>query len=134
MRQRISKLIGPDAQKVAVHTFHGLGSEIINRYPEYFYQGADMQPSDEVMQTEIIEKILQKLPHDNPLTKGIGSEFSQLNSIRSALDSIKKAGLNPGELRQIIVRIKCPVRWDWADDLPAAKYEIKCWLYRIIAR
>jgi DNA helicase-2/ATP-dependent DNA helicase PcrA len=99
MRQRISKLIGSDAQKVTVHTFHGLGSEVINRYPEYFYHGADMQPSDEVVQTEIIENILQKLPHDNPLTKGIGSEFSQLGSIRSALDSIKKAGLSPGELR-----------------------------------
>ncbi|MBP7018238.1 ATP-dependent helicase [Candidatus Saccharibacteria bacterium] len=105
MRQRISKLIGSDAQKVTVHTFHGLGSEVINRYPEYFYHGADMQPSDEVVQTEIIENILQKLPHDNPLTKGIGSEFSQLNSIRSALDSIKKAGLSPGELREIIKQI-----------------------------
>jgi len=102
MRERISKFIGNDAQRVAVHTFHSLGSEIINQFPEYFYSGADMQPADEVVQSEIIEQILQKLPHDNPLTKALGSEYSQIVPVRNALDATKKAGLNPDELRPIL--------------------------------
>lgn len=102
MRDRISAFIGNDAQRVAVHTFHSLGSEIINQFPEYFYSGADMQPADEVVQSEIIEQILQKLPHDNPLTKALGSEYSQIVPVRNALDATKKAGLNPAELRPIL--------------------------------
>ena len=66
---------------------------------------------------------MQKLPHDNPLTKGIGSEFSQLNSIRSALDSIKKAGLSPGELREIIKQIS--IQLDEIEPAVCAKLNTK---------
>src|SRR5687768_1759573 len=40
MRQRLIQLMGPEGNKVAVHTFHSFGSEIINRYTEFFYNGA----------------------------------------------------------------------------------------------
>ena len=33
MRKRLAGLIGMDAYKVAIHTFHGLGTEIINKNP-----------------------------------------------------------------------------------------------------
>src|SRR3989344_6731546 len=37
MRRRLAGLIGSAAYRVAIHTFHSLGTEIINRYPEHFY-------------------------------------------------------------------------------------------------
>src|ERR1035437_10388980 len=40
MRERLTEIMGKDAYKVAIHTFHSFGSEIINQYGEYFYQGA----------------------------------------------------------------------------------------------
>src|SRR5690242_10102383 len=48
MRERLAGLIGPEAYKVAIHTFHSFGSEIINHNAEYFYQGAHFRPADEL--------------------------------------------------------------------------------------
>src|SRR3546814_19420284 len=48
LRERLREIIGPDAYKVAIHTFHSFGSEVIGHYPQYFYQGADFRPADEL--------------------------------------------------------------------------------------
>ena len=45
MRARLASIIGPSAYKVAIQTFHGFGTEIINQYREYFYRGAEFQPA-----------------------------------------------------------------------------------------
>ena len=36
MKQRLLKLIGPTAYKVAIYTFHGFCNDIIRSHPEYF--------------------------------------------------------------------------------------------------
>ena len=46
MRQRLTEIIGKDAYKVAIHTFHSFGSEIINQYGQFFYGGAYFSPAD----------------------------------------------------------------------------------------
>src|SRR5690349_4954655 len=48
MRRRLTEIIGKDAYKVSIHTFHSFGSEIINRYGEYFYHGADFRPASDL--------------------------------------------------------------------------------------
>jgi DNA helicase-2/ATP-dependent DNA helicase PcrA len=40
MRKRLANLIGTEAYRVAVHTFHNFCVEIIQKHPEYFYGGA----------------------------------------------------------------------------------------------
>src|ERR1044071_7653181 len=36
MRQRLTQIIGTSAYKVAIHTFHSFGSEIINQNGQFF--------------------------------------------------------------------------------------------------
>jgi len=67
MTERLANIIGADAYKVAVHTFHGFGSEIISRHGEHFFAGANFRPADDITTAEIISEILANLPHDNPL-------------------------------------------------------------------
>ena len=52
MVERLSTIIGADAYKVEINTFHGFGSNIISRYGEYFYHGANYQPADELTQVK----------------------------------------------------------------------------------
>src|SRR6266496_3595942 len=40
MRERLSQIIGKDAFKVAIHTFHSFGAEVINQNGDFFYHGA----------------------------------------------------------------------------------------------
>jgi DNA helicase-2/ATP-dependent DNA helicase PcrA len=43
MRERLVQIIGKEAYKVAIHTFHSFGSEIINQNGQYFYNGANFK-------------------------------------------------------------------------------------------
>ena len=66
MRQRLQQIIGEDAYKVAIHTFHSFGSEIINTNRQYFFRGADRQPTDELTQQQILQEIFEAMSWDNP--------------------------------------------------------------------
>src|SRR3989344_5582959 len=102
MRQRLVGLLGRDAYRVAIHTFHTFGVEIINRYPEYFYNGAIFLPADDVTQIEILENIFQELEYDNPLRSEHQNQFVYLNPVKKAIEYLKKAGLTPKEFTKIL--------------------------------
>src|SRR5688572_12496501 len=67
MRKRLIALMGAEGNNIAVHTFHSFGAEIINRNREYFYNGAQFSPADQLTSFEILEDIFESLPHDSPL-------------------------------------------------------------------
>lgn len=103
MRKRLAGLIGMDAYKVAIHTFHGLGTEIINKNPEYFYHGGRYNPADQLTQYSIMEKILEDLKH----TYSIGSYhphqgFTYIKDILSRIAELKKGGLSPKNFEEIL--------------------------------
>ncbi len=102
MRKRLVGLIGGVAYRVAIHTFHSFGVEIINRYPERFYNGAALVPADNATQTEILEGILNGLEHGNPLRAQHNDKFVYLYKILRAIEHIKKAGLTPDDFRKIL--------------------------------
>lgn len=102
MRQRLAGLIGPMAYRVAIHTFHSFSTEIINRYPEYFYSGATFQPADELTQLEILTGIFEQLPYSNPLSSKHEQEFTYLRDTQRAIGDLKKAGITPDQFAEII--------------------------------
>lgn len=69
MRQRLAQIIGPLANKVAVHTFHSLGNEMINQNPEVFFFSTDYRPIDELATISILDEIFTKLAPTDPLNK-----------------------------------------------------------------
>lgn len=102
MQQRLADIIGRDAYNVSIHTFHAFGSEIISRHREYFYNGAQFQPADELNQRRIITDILTALPHDNPLRTTMNGEFTTIGAIQSAISDIKRSGLTESELLAVL--------------------------------
>lgn len=102
MRKRLTDIIGADAYKVAIYTFHGFGTEIINQNSEYFYRGARFQPADELKQYEIMRQIFNELDYTNPLAGMNGDEYTHLRDTMQAISELKRSGLTSDELRQII--------------------------------
>jgi len=102
MRQRLVSLMGQDAYKVAIHTFHSFGTEVINHNPEFFYQGAHFRPADELSSYEVLEPIFAELPHKNPLSSTMNGEFTALRDSQWAIANLKKAGLTPDELLKLL--------------------------------
>jgi len=103
MRRRLSELIGRDAYRIAIHTFHSFGVEIIGSYPEFFHRGTRFYPLDDITRIEILEDILGSLPHDNPLSPSHPREgYVYLWSAVRAFGDLKKAGLTPGDFRKVV--------------------------------
>lgn len=102
MRERLTKIIGADAYKVAIHTFHSFGTEVINQYRKFFYSGADFRPADELSSYEILRTILDELPFNNPLTSKMNGEYTHLSEIITTISELKRSSLTSDELLKIL--------------------------------
>ncbi|MEI6054241.1 MAG: ATP-dependent DNA helicase [Candidatus Saccharibacteria bacterium] len=102
MRQRLTDIIGKDAYKVAVHTFHSFGSEIINQNRQYFYNGANFKPADKLNSYEIIRDIFENLKHDSPIISKMNDEYTHSSEVQKVISDIKKSGLSSSELIEIL--------------------------------
>ncbi len=103
MRKRLTPLLGVDAYRVAIHTFHSFCVDIIDRFPEYFYHGATFVAADELVQIQMLEEIINSLPYDNPLKAAHSEEgFVYLKDAKFAIGNLKKAGLTPEEFSKIL--------------------------------
>ncbi len=102
MRQRLSEIIGADAYRVAIHTFHSFGSDIISRYGEHFYDGASLEPADELTQHEIIQSIFDEFDYSHPLSSKRDGEYIHLGDSLRIISELKRNGLSSQELQQIL--------------------------------
>ena len=100
MRQRLTGLVGAQAYRIPIHTFHGFCTELINRNPEYFYEGASFKPADDLARISILETIFRNLAHDNPLrTEHPEQGFVYLKAAQQAITHLKKAGMTPEDFK-----------------------------------
>ena len=102
MRQRLQQIIGEDAYKVAIHTFHSFGTDIISQHREYFFRGADMQPTDELTQQQILQQLFEQFDWNHPLSVKNNDEFIYLKEALRIISEFKQSGLSADELRQIV--------------------------------
>jgi DNA helicase-2/ATP-dependent DNA helicase PcrA len=102
MRQRLVEIIGPDAYKISVQTFHSFGTEIINRHSEYFYNGSIFQPASDVTIYETIRTIFDELPHNSPLASTMNGEYTYLQDTLQAISELKRSSITSSELRLIL--------------------------------
>ena len=102
MRDRLTGIIGKEAYQIAIHTFHSFGSEIINTYADYFYQGASFRAADDLTTYEIITDILEKLEYHNPLASKLNGQFTYTREVVSTISDLKRSGLTSDELLHIL--------------------------------
>ena len=102
MRERLFRLVGPSSRNVSVRTFHSFASEIMNEYPDYFWNGAKLSVVPEAVQRSIIEDILSELPLANPLSIKFAGNYTATASVLDGLRLAKEAGLTPAKLRAMI--------------------------------
>ncbi len=100
MRDRLVGLIGSDAYRVGIFTFHAFCSHIISRFPEYFYNAATFTHVPDVVRAQILESIFSSLPHKHPLAS-FHSEtgYSYLYDAKERIKHIKNGGYTPEEFR-----------------------------------
>lgn len=102
MRERLVGIIGQDAYKVAVHTFHSFGTEVINQNREYFYNGAVFEPADDLNRYEILRGIFDELDYKNPLASTMNGEYTHQPDATKVISELKRSGLTSDELLAVI--------------------------------
>ena len=102
MRERLIGIIGKDAYKVAIHTFHGFGTEVINQNREFFYRGALFEPADDLNRYEILRAIFDELDYKNPLASTMNSEYTHQPDAAKVISELKRSGLTSDELLAVL--------------------------------
>lgn len=97
MRERLSNMIGKDAYKVNISTYHAFGGDLIRRYPEYFGQTRLQNPVDDLGRREIVAQIVEQMSYLNPLKQ----TRHHLGDLISTISEVKRALLDSSKLKQI---------------------------------
>jgi DNA helicase-2/ATP-dependent DNA helicase PcrA len=102
MRERMVQIIGKDAYRVAIHTFHSFGAEILNQNGDYFYHGANFRAADELSSYELLRGIFDELEYSNPLSGKMNGEYTHLSDTLTTISELKKSGLTSDELLLVL--------------------------------
>ena len=102
MRERLISIIGKDAYRIAIHTFHSFGTETIGQNREFFYNGALFEPIDDLRRYELLRDIFGELPHDNILASTMNGEYTYQSEAATVISELKRSGLTSEELRNIL--------------------------------
>jgi DNA helicase-2/ATP-dependent DNA helicase PcrA len=82
-------MIGQDAYRVAIHTFHSFGSEVLNRFRYLSKEYNDAKPLDTIESSRILDTILDSLAWDNPYKPGFRASDT-IREVRGTIDTLKK--------------------------------------------
>ncbi|MFZ5392555.1 MAG: ATP-dependent DNA helicase [Patescibacteria group bacterium] len=100
MRERLVKIIGPDAYRIDIHTFHSFCNEVITFHPERFLFAKKMQQITDLEQIQYVMKILNE--GDFKLLRPPKAADFYLKSIIKAIGDLKMEGLTPEEYEKIV--------------------------------
>ncbi len=102
MRQRLLDLTGGEAKGVMIKTFHSFAAELMNMYPDYFWNGAKLSTAPDATQLDIIQSILAGLPLSSPLSLKFAGNYTAGRDVKNALKYVKEAGLTPDKLEALV--------------------------------
>lgn len=103
MRERLASLIGPDAYRVSIFTFHAFCNHIIRRHPEYFWSAAHFTQANDIARAEILQALFASLPYGHPLASFHPEKgFVYLRDVASRIKHIKSYGYTADEYTAVL--------------------------------
>ncbi len=101
MRERLATMIGQDAYRVAIHTFHSFGNEILNRFRTLSKQYNEAEPIDTIESSRILDQILSTLAWDNPYKPWFRASET-IKDVLGSIGSLKKGWVTPVHYEDIL--------------------------------
>ncbi len=103
MRERLVDIIGKEAYRVSIFTFHAFCNHIIARYPEYFWSATRFSQANDIARAEILTELFSSLPHKHPLASYHPEKgFVYLRDVADRIKHIKSYGLTALEYEALI--------------------------------
>lgn len=121
MKERLSALIGPDAFRVHINTFHGFCNELIQKHFDIFHHLASYLPISALEEIQMIQEIIES--ETFVYLRPQGDPAYYFHPIRSALSSLKKEGVSPDQFKEAVETWKSD--FEKRDDLINTKGKYK---------
>jgi DNA helicase-2/ATP-dependent DNA helicase PcrA len=103
IKNRIKTILGKKNTGVNVYTFHAFASDIIAQNQEYFFNGIEFSPIDDITADSFLTEIIDNLkPYDPLKTIGIDGNFYYFKGIKDRITDLKGAGLTPDDFDLIL--------------------------------
>lgn len=100
MKERLSDLIGPDAFRVNINTFHGFCNELIQKHFDIFHHLASYLPISALEEIQMIQQIIEG--EQFVFLRPQGDPAYYFHPIRSAISSLKKEGVSPAQFKKAV--------------------------------
>jgi DNA helicase-2/ATP-dependent DNA helicase PcrA len=100
MRRRLLDIIGSEAYRVRIYTFHSFCGDLIRLFPEEYPTIIGSELITDIDKLSILKDLI--LATELVRLKPFGDNFHFVNDIRSAISELKRENLNPDELSRRI--------------------------------
>lgn len=94
MRKRLINIIGSEAYKVNIHTFHSFCNQVIQDNNELFGL-KDLEPISEIEEIQLFENLIDNFDKDSPLKRWRGSIYYDRTRLKNLFSIMKKENLSP---------------------------------------
>lgn len=109
MRKRLVRMIGPDAYRVNIHTYHSFCNQVIQDNLAYFEKNT-LDPISELESIALIRELIDRFPKNHPLKRYRSDVYFETKNLRQLFSTIKREGWKPDD---ILSAIK-----EYLNDLP----------------
>jgi DNA helicase-2/ATP-dependent DNA helicase PcrA len=101
MRKRLLSLIGPDAYKVNIHTFHSFCNTVIQENIGLFNK-KELEAISDLERVQYLKELIDGIPNENPLKRFKGEVYYDLGNLSILFSAIKREGWEESWLLQRI--------------------------------
>lgn len=77
MRERLQSMIGANAYRVSIHTFHSFCNQVIQENASYFKKNA-LDAISEIEQVDLMKQLIGNFSDDNPLKRYKGDIYYEI--------------------------------------------------------
>lgn len=100
MRERLRRLIGPDAYGVTVTTIHGFCNDIILNHPDLFAERRLEEQATDVRRFRLMNALIDQLPPDSVLVNP-KDPYQRTGDILSRISQCKREGVSPARAKEV---------------------------------
>ena len=101
MRKRLLNLIGPDAYKVYIYTFHAFCHDVIQENLSLF-EKIELDVISDLEKIELFTKLIDSFPKNHPLKRYRGDVYYEINNLQQLFSTMKKEGWTPAFINEKI--------------------------------
>jgi DNA helicase II / ATP-dependent DNA helicase PcrA len=95
MKKRLIEIVGSEAYRVRIHTFHGFSNDVIDHHPDSFPRIVGSSPASEVDKIRLIEGVLESKRFSK--LKPFGNPLYYAGDISRAISSLKREYVSPAQ-------------------------------------